>query len=67
VTVLFADAVGSTTFTEQAGDEAAYRLVQDCTALMVEAVEHWRTHMVVVGRVLLGQQAETVIDLLDQF
>jgi GntR family transcriptional regulator, transcriptional repressor for pyruvate dehydrogenase complex len=31
------------------------------------AEEHWRTHMGVVGRVLLGQQAKTVIDLLDHF
>ena len=37
--MLFADAVGSTAFTERAGDEATYRLMQDCTALMVEAVE----------------------------
>ena len=29
-----------------------------------EAEEHWRTHMTVVGRVLLGQQATTVIDLM---
>ena len=29
------------------------------------AEEHWRTHMAVVGRVMLGQQAKTVIDLLD--
>ncbi len=29
------------------------------------AEEHWRTHMGVVGRVLLGQRAKTVIDLLD--
>jgi class 3 adenylate cyclase/tetratricopeptide (TPR) repeat protein len=39
VTVLFADAVGSTAFAERAGDEATYRLMQECTALMVEAVE----------------------------
>ena len=39
VTVLFADAVGSTAFTERVGDEAAYRLVQDCVALMTGAVE----------------------------
>ena len=31
------------------------------------AEEHWRTHMGVVGRVMLGQQAKTVIDLLDHF
>ena len=31
------------------------------------AEEHWRTHMGVVGRVMLGQRAKTVIDLLDHF
>jgi DNA-binding FadR family transcriptional regulator len=31
------------------------------------AEEHWRTHMGVVGRVMLGQKAKTVIDLLDHF
>ena len=30
-----------------------------------EAEAHWRTHMAVVGRVLLGQRAHTVIDLMD--
>lgn len=29
-----------------------------------EAEEHWRSHMSIVGRVMLGQDAETVIDLL---
>jgi GntR family transcriptional repressor for pyruvate dehydrogenase complex len=28
------------------------------------AEEHWRSHMQVVGRVMLGQQASTVVDLL---
>ncbi|HZM29514.1 MAG TPA: FCD domain-containing protein [Acidimicrobiales bacterium] len=32
-----------------------------------EAEEHWRTHMGVVGKVMLGQRAKTVIDLLDHF
>ena len=31
------------------------------------AEEHWRSHMAVVGRVMLGQQASTVVDLLDHF
>ena len=31
------------------------------------AEEHWRAHMAVVGRVLLGQQATTVVDLLDHY
>lgn len=30
-----------------------------------DAEAHWRTHMSVVGRVLLGQRATTVIDLID--
>ena len=32
-----------------------------------EAEEHWRTHMSVVGKVMLGSQAKTVVDLLDHF
>jgi DNA-binding FadR family transcriptional regulator len=32
-----------------------------------EAEEHWRAHMAVVGRVLLGQEATTVIDLVDHY
>ncbi len=31
------------------------------------AEAHWRTHMGIVGRVMLGQRAKTVIDLLDHF
>jgi GntR family transcriptional regulator, transcriptional repressor for pyruvate dehydrogenase complex len=31
------------------------------------AEEHWRAHMAVVGQVLLGQQATTVVDLLDHY
>ena len=31
------------------------------------AEEHWRAHMQVVGRVLLGQQASTVVDLLNHY
>jgi DNA-binding FadR family transcriptional regulator len=30
-----------------------------------EAEAHWRTHMAVVGRVLLGRRARTVVDLTD--
>lgn len=39
VTVLFADAQGSTALTERIGDEEAYRLIQACVARMTEAVE----------------------------
>jgi DNA-binding GntR family transcriptional regulator len=28
------------------------------------AEEHWRAHMAVVGRVMLGQRAATVVELL---
>jgi DNA-binding FadR family transcriptional regulator len=31
------------------------------------AEAHWRAHMAVVGRVLLGQQATTVVDLIDHY
>jgi DNA-binding FadR family transcriptional regulator len=31
------------------------------------AEEHWRAHMQVVGRVMLGQEASTVVDLLDHY
>jgi DNA-binding FadR family transcriptional regulator len=30
-----------------------------------EAEAHWRAHMTVVGRILLGQRATTVVDLMD--
>jgi len=33
----------------------------------VAAEEHWRAHMAVVGRVMLGQEAATVVDLLDHY
>lgn len=32
-----------------------------------EAEEHWRAHMAVVGRILLGQRAKTVIDLMHHY
>lgn len=38
-------------------------LIDDGDAAAAEA--HWRTHMQVVGRVMLGQHAATVVDLLD--
>jgi DNA-binding FadR family transcriptional regulator len=46
---------------------------QERLAALVEAgdadaaEEHWRTHMAVVGKVMLGQRAKTVVDLLDHF
>jgi GntR family transcriptional regulator, transcriptional repressor for pyruvate dehydrogenase complex len=32
-----------------------------------QAEEHWRSHMQVVGRVMLGQDASTVVDLLHHY
>jgi len=32
-----------------------------------EAEEHWRSHMQIVGRVMLGQGASTVVDLLHHY
>ena len=32
-----------------------------------EAEAHWRAHMHVVGRVMLGQKASTVVELLHHF
>jgi GntR family transcriptional regulator, transcriptional repressor for pyruvate dehydrogenase complex len=32
-----------------------------------EAEAHWRSHMAVVGKVMLGQRATTVIDLFDHY
>ena len=31
------------------------------------AEDHWRAHLAVVGRVLLGDQGDRVIDLLDHY
>jgi GntR family transcriptional regulator, transcriptional repressor for pyruvate dehydrogenase complex len=33
----------------------------------VTAEDHWRSHMQVVGRVMLGQEASTVVDLLHHY
>jgi DNA-binding FadR family transcriptional regulator len=54
--------------TRRRGIRSQRRLVDliaegDATA----AEEHWRAHMAVVGQVLLGQQATTVVDLLDHY
>jgi DNA-binding FadR family transcriptional regulator len=58
------DAVGSLS-TRRRGIRSQQRLLEllesgDGAA----AEEHWRSHMQVVGRVMLGQQASTVVDLL---
>jgi DNA-binding FadR family transcriptional regulator len=60
------DTGGQSAATRKRGVRSQERLV----ALIADgdadaAEEHWRTHMGIVGRVMLGQQAQTVIDLLD--
>jgi GntR family transcriptional regulator, transcriptional repressor for pyruvate dehydrogenase complex len=52
--------------TRRRGVQSQERLVALVEVGDVDAAEeHWRTHMGIVGRVMLGQKAKTVIDLLD--
>jgi DNA-binding FadR family transcriptional regulator len=54
--------------TRRRGVRSQRRLADLIEAGEAEAAEeHWRTHMGVVGRVMLGQRARTVIDLLEEF
>lgn len=56
---------GSAT-TRRRGVRSQQRLADLVEAGDAEAAEeHWRTHMGIVGRVLLGQRAQTVVDLMD--
>lgn len=62
------DADGGSDATRRRGVRSQQRLADLIEAGDVDgAEEHWRTHMAVVGRVLVGQRAKTVIDLLDHF
>ena len=55
---------GSSLATRRRGIRSQQRLVSLIQAGKASDAEaHWRTHMTVVGRVLLGQRAKTVIDL----
>lgn len=57
---------GESAATRRRGVRSQERLVTLIARGDAEAAEeHWRTHMGVVGRVMLGQRAKTVIDLLD--
>lgn len=54
--------------TRRRGVRSQERLVELIEAGDADGAEkHWRTHMTVVGKVMVGQQAKTVIDLLDHF
>jgi GntR family transcriptional regulator, transcriptional repressor for pyruvate dehydrogenase complex len=62
------DSNGGSLATRRRGVRSQERLVSFIEKGDVDAAEaHWRTHMGIVGRVMLGQQAKTVIDLLDHF
>jgi GntR family transcriptional regulator, transcriptional repressor for pyruvate dehydrogenase complex len=59
---------GDSVATRRRGVRSQERLVELIEAGDAEGAEaHWRTHMTVVGKVMLGQQAKTVVDLLDEF
>lgn len=54
--------------TRRRGIRSQRRLLELIEAGDAAAVEeHWRAHMQVVGRVLLGQEASTVVDLLHHY
>ena len=58
------DTVSSLT-TRRRGIRSQERLIELIAQGDAAAVEeHWRAHMTIVGRVMLGQSAERVIDLL---
>ena len=57
---------GDSLATRRRGIRSQERLLELVEAgKATEAEAHWRTHMTVVGRVLLGGRATTVVDLLD--
>lgn len=61
-----AASAGTSVATRRRGIRSQERLVELIEAgKAAEAEAHWRTHMTVVGRVLLGQRAASVVDLMD--
>jgi DNA-binding FadR family transcriptional regulator len=57
---------GGSTATRRRGVRSQEHLADLIEAGDAEAAEqHWQTHMGVVGKVMLGQRAKTVVDLLD--
>ena len=59
-------AVGDSVTTRRRGIRSQQRLVELIEAGNAsEAEAHWSAHMAVAGRVLLGQRAATVVDLMD--
>lgn len=63
-----ADDVAGSLSTRKRGIRSQRRLLELVEAGDAPGAEqHWREHMAVVGRVMLGQDASTVIDLLDHY
>jgi DNA-binding FadR family transcriptional regulator len=61
-----ADPNGRSAATRRRGVRSQERLVELIELGDADGAEaHWRTHMGVVGKVMLGQKAKTVVDLLD--
>lgn len=62
------DIEGDPVATRRRGLRSQRRLVSLIEAGDAEGAEaHWRKHMAVVGRVMLGRRAGTVIDLMDHY
>jgi DNA-binding FadR family transcriptional regulator len=62
------DAGRDTESTRRRGIRSQRRLVELVEAGDVAGAEqHWRAHMAVVGKVMLGQRATTVVDLMDHY
>lgn len=60
-----ADSAAGSVSTRRRGNRSQRRLVELIEAgEALEAEGHWRTHMGVIGKVMLGQDAATVVDLL---
>jgi GntR family transcriptional regulator, transcriptional repressor for pyruvate dehydrogenase complex len=63
-----ADDVAGSLSTRKRGIRSQRRLLELLETGDAPAAEkHWRDHMGIVGRVMLGQEASTVVDLLDQY
>ncbi len=68
VTEVSQAAGSSNTATRRRGVRSQERLAELIEAGDADEAEaHWRTHMGVVGRIMLGGRAKTVVDLLDHF